>query len=38
MGTYVSCKLFVNVRHSISSASGGVIMCSFWRPIRDMYY
>jgi hypothetical protein len=34
VGTYVSCRLFINVRHSKSSACGGVVLCSFWRPIR----
>ena len=33
MGTYVSCRLFVNVRHSMSSTCGSVMLCSFWRPI-----
>ena len=32
----MSCRLFVNVRHSMSSAWGGVMLCSFWRPIRAM--
>ena len=36
MGTYVSCRLFVNACQSTSSTSGGVIVCSFWRPIRAM--
>ena len=30
------CRLFVNVRHSISSVCGGVVLCLFWRPIRAM--
>ena len=34
VGTYVSCRLFVNVRHSMSSACGSVVLCSFCRPIR----
>ena len=36
MGTYVSCRLSVNARQFMSSISGGVIVCSFWRPIRAM--
>ena len=36
MGMYISCKLFVNVCHSRSSVCGGVVMYSFWRPIRAM--
>ena len=34
MGIYVSLRLFVNVRHSISSACGGVVMYPFCRPMR----
>ena len=26
----------MNVRHSISSTCGGVVLYSFWRPIRAM--
>jgi len=26
----------VNARHSMSSVCGGVMVCSFWRPIRAM--
>ena len=36
MGMYVSWRLFVNVRHSISSVCGGVVVCSFCLPIRAM--
>ena len=32
----MSRRLVVSVRHSISSACGGVVLCSFWRPIRAM--
>jgi hypothetical protein len=30
----VSCRLFINVRHSMSSACGDVVMYSYWGPIR----
>ena len=26
----------MNARHSVSSVCGGVVMYSFWRPIRAM--
>ena len=36
MGIYVRLRLSVNVRHSISSTCGGVMVESFRRPIRAM--
>ena len=34
VGTYVSCRLFINARHSIFAACGGVVMYSFCLPIK----
>lgn len=37
MGMYVSWRLPINVRHSISSGYGGVVLYSFCYPIRAMF-
>ena len=34
MGMYVSWRLSVNVRHSLSSSCGGVVVYPFCRPLR----
>ena len=34
MGMYVRWRLFTNVRHSMSSSCGGVVVYSFCLPIR----